>query len=574
MVQRKQEIEELLEGSKLNALRQLMFGLDDQDLERLHMLIRDPHALAGEISDLLPYAIRRLVEKGEITIDSLLPIVEDAMHKSVQNNPKKLADILFPVMGPAIRKAVSEDLKRMIAAINTSLESGLSPKTIKWRLQALASKRSYTEILLANTYIYHVSHVFLIHRETGILLNQEIAPESQHLESDMISAMLTAIRDFVKDSFSGNEEASLENIQVGSMNIFIDQGPYAIIAAIVEGNPPADFRLTMTETLEAVHFNHTTDLEKFEGETKIFLHTSKFLKNCLIRERKKKKNAIPWPLILIASLIAGLIIWWGYQNYSKRMAFQNLVDQISSTDGYIITQAAKKGSTYSITALRDPDADSIDGFIAASILPKEKINIHLESYISLDSSILIKRATHKLQAPKTVQFAVTDNILIVTGKADHEWISFLENNYFKVIGITGINTSGLETSQEISQNLDWIIPEIERKTFIFDINVVEVNELQQQTFDSLVRAAIHLDDYNRINNKSLRIYVRSYTSRDGNVEANLKVAVRRAEAFANMLSKAGISEDLLEAQVKFLEETDNKALLRTVQFEVFEKTGK
>lgn len=574
MVQQKQEIEELLEGGKLNALRQLMLGLDDQELERLHLLIRDPHALSGEISDLLPYAIRRLIEKGEITIESLLPIVEDAMHKSVQNNPKKLADILFPVMGPAIRKAVSEDLKRMIAAINTSLESGLSPKTIKWRLQALASKRSYTEILLANTYIYHVSHVFLIHRESGILLNQEVAPESQTLESDMISAMLTAIRDFVKDSFSGNEEASLENIQVGSMNIFIEQGPYAIVAAIVEGNPPADFRLTMTETLEAVHFNHTTDLEKFEGETKIFLHTSKFLKYCLIRERKKKKSTIPWLLIFFAAIVAGLIIWWGYHNYANRMAFQKLVNQISNTDGYIITQAVKKGSTYSITALRDPEAESIKSFIEASILPKEKLITHFGSYISLDSSILIKRAIHKLQAPETVQFAVRDNILFVSGKADHEWISSLENNYFKVTGITDINTSGLETSQEISQNLDWIIPEIEHKTFVFDVNVVEINEQQQQTFDSLVRAAIHLEDFNQLNNKSLRIYVRSYTSRDGNMEANLKVAVRRAETFSQMLSKAGISEDLLEAQVKFIEETDNKALLRTVQFEVFEKTGK
>ena len=290
MEKTKRSEQDLLDSAKLNALRNLILGLNAEEHQRLQLLMSDPHAFATEISDLLPYAIRRLVEKGEISVESLLPVIEESMHSSVQKNPHKLADILFPVMGPAIRKAVSEDLKRMIASINASIEAGLSPKSIKWRLQALVSKRSYAEIVLANTFIYHVSHVFLIHRKTGILLHQEVAEKSPRLESDMISAMLTAIRDFVSDSFSGDQNASLDTIQVGEMTIFVEQGPYALIAAVVEGNPPADFRLTMTETLEAVHFNHAPELEHFNGNTSIFSHTSKFLSNCLIEEQKPKKN--------------------------------------------------------------------------------------------------------------------------------------------------------------------------------------------------------------------------------------------------------------------------------------------
>lgn len=572
MDQQRQEYQGLLEDGKLNSLRQLLIGLDNHELERLQLLIRDPHAFAAEISDLLPYAIRRLVEKGEITIESLLPIIEDTMHKSVQRNPSKLADILFPVMGPAIRKAVSEDLKRMIAAINTSLEAGLSPKSIKWRLQALMSKRSYTEIVLANTYIFHVSHVFLIHRESGILLHQEVAAESQNLESDMISAMLTAIRDFVKDSFHGDENANLENVQVGTMNIFVEQGPYAILAAIVEGNPPADFRLTMTETIEAVHFNHAADLEKFEGTTKIFLHTSKFLKNCLVRERKKKKNTLPWPLIILLLLIVGLISWFSYQHYAKRHAFQKLISQIENTNGYHITQAKKDGKTYHIKALRDPDAINIDSLLNSSKLPRENIHTNFEKFISLDSSILISRAIRHFQPPESVNFSIENQVLIVTGTANSEWIKFLNDNFYKVTGINEIDISRLNESKHEAPNLDWIIPEIERKTFVFDINVTDLDASQKMSFDSLVKAAIYLDDFNQLNNKSLKIYVRSYTSRRGNLEANLRVAIRRAEAFAELLRKAGLKEELLEAQVKFVEETHQNAMLRSVQFEVFEKT--
>lgn len=153
--------EELLEAGKLNELRKLLIGLSQSELDRIKLLLNDPHEFSKELSSLLPYAIRKMIEQGEVSIDNLLPFVEEAMHKSIQKNPQRLADILFPVMGPAIRKAVSEDLKRMIAAINTSLESGFSPKTLKWRLQALTSKRSFAEILMANSYVYHVSHVFL-----------------------------------------------------------------------------------------------------------------------------------------------------------------------------------------------------------------------------------------------------------------------------------------------------------------------------------------------------------------------------------------------------------------------------
>ncbi|MDO8898611.1 MAG: hypothetical protein Q7V19_13255, partial [Bacteroidales bacterium] len=92
---------EILEAGKLNELRNLIIGLDHQELERLQNLIRDPHIFAEEISELLPYSVRKLIEKGELAIDSLQPFIEDAMHKSIQNNPKRLADILFPIMGPA-----------------------------------------------------------------------------------------------------------------------------------------------------------------------------------------------------------------------------------------------------------------------------------------------------------------------------------------------------------------------------------------------------------------------------------------------------------------------------------------
>jgi outer membrane protein OmpA-like peptidoglycan-associated protein len=564
---------EILELGKLSELRNLLIGLNQAELERLQNLISDPHVFAEEISELLPYAVRKLIEKGELSVDNLQPFIEDAMHKSIQNNPKRLADILFPIMGPAIRKAVSEDLKRMIAAVNANLEAGLSPRSFKWRLQALLSKRSYTEILLANTYIFHVSHVFLIHRETGILLNQEIAEESSDLESDLISGMLTAIRDFVQDSFKNTSSGSLDTVQVGDLNILVEQGPHAIIAAIVEGQPPADFRLTLAETIEAVHFNHAIDLEKFDGSTKVFVHTSKFLKNCLIKQKKEKKNNVPWPLIFLLTVIFALSVWFIYKHFESKNRFNTFVEKLDALPGYHITKAEKSKRKFNVYGLKDFQAPSYATVFEESRIDTTKLLIHFEPFISLEPSMVLKRAENILNPPSSVEMQYESGKLILNGEADDAWVKQAIENVSRIYGVIRIDTAGLNMKSPIT-NLEWIIPAIEKYTFIFEVNVVSLNSVQQQQFDSLVKAAVHLGEYNSIYNRKLAIYVRSYTSRTGNVDANMRIALKRAESFSALLKEAGLADELLEAQALFMEDVTETQLLRSVRFEVFDKSEK
>ena len=54
----------------------------------------------------------------------------------------------------------------------------------------------------------------------------------------MVSGMLTAIRDFVQDSFRVADSESLEALKVGELSVWIEQGPRAIIAAVLRGTAP------------------------------------------------------------------------------------------------------------------------------------------------------------------------------------------------------------------------------------------------------------------------------------------------------------------------------------------------
>ncbi len=571
----------LTDQDQLNSLRKLITGLGQKELERLQLLMTDPHEFSEEISELLPHAIRTLLSKGEITTDDLQPIIEETIQSSIQRNPRKLADILYPVMIPAIRKAVSEDIKKMLASVNASLESGFSIKRLKWRLQALFSKNSYAEIVLANSFVYHVSHVFLIHRDTGLLLHEERSAEAETLEANLVSAMLTAIRDFVKDSFKEKGSGTLEEIQVGSLNILIEQGPYAIVASVVEGQPPLDYRETLSETIEAVHYNHLNDLQQFEGETESFIHASRFLQNCLIQERKEKKGSVfPWPLFIIALLLLLSVIWIFYEKYNRQSEFNNFVKQLDETPGYHITQAKMRFNTYTISGLKDPEASPIDAIIDENNLQGKKIIYSLSPYASLDEGLVLNRAMRQLNPPDEVEMTYYQSgLLKLSGKATADWVYATSKQYQYILGVIKLDTSELNVSRENSfseittQNLSWIIPIIENYSFVFDVNVVSLDAEQQQQFDSLMSAAIFLADYNQLYNKKMAIFISTYTSRGGNTQANLDVANRRAAEFVNLFEEAGLTNELIDIQIVYAEDNEEQVPLRSVTFKVTEKTG-
>lgn len=564
----RQNIESIIEAGKMNELRKLLTGLNHEELERLQKLLNDPHEFSNEISSLLPYAIRKMVERGEISVDSLLPFVEESMHKSIQKNPQKLADILFPVMGPAIRKAVSEDLKRMIASINASLESGFSARSLKWRLQAFSSRRSYAEIVLANSYLYHVSNVFLIHKDSGILLHEASAPESKALEADLIASMLTAIRDFVQDSFSNAEKGTLDEIQFGSLKILIEQGPYAVLAVVAEGQPPADYRVTLMETIEAIHFNLGLELEKFDGNTEYFKHADKFLQQCLIKQKKEKKHKAPYQLIFLLLLLAAGAGYLGVRNYQNKTAFKRFISELEATPGYHISNSRLSYNKIYLKGLVDPLAEPVEKILKRfqNIKP-EALEASFEGYLSTEPEILLRRAGLLLSPPEGVEMKIENNRLFISGTATADWEKDLELKIAAIAGITGFDISGL--NKKIT-DLQWIIPSIERHRFLFDINVVKLDSLQQIQFDSLVQAAVFLDTYNRLYNRNMAIYVRSYTNRNGNVAANERVATARAESFMTLLENAGVKKALLKSQVLFAEDLRESVSLRSVHFSVFD----
>lgn len=207
-----------------SQLRSLIVGPEQRDLLALQAHVFDAAVQTREVSRVLPEALALRAHDPQLA-RALAPSVEEAITSSVHRDPQPLADALFPVMGPAIRKAIEHLLASMMESFNRSVEQSVSWRALQWRVTAWRTGKPFAEIVLLNTLQYRVEQVFLIHAETGLMLQHVSATLGEGQDADQVSAMLTAIRDFVRDSFKVGGSESLDAFRVGDLAITVEQGP-------------------------------------------------------------------------------------------------------------------------------------------------------------------------------------------------------------------------------------------------------------------------------------------------------------------------------------------------------------
>src|SRR5271155_358188 len=259
-------------GGSFEQLRHLILAPEQEDLARLRERVENPELRTSDLSAVLPEAIAmRGAAGGEEALgEALRPTVESALRESVRKDPGTLADALFPVMGPAIRRSILQTLRSFFDSFNEAMDHSLSLRGLQWRFEALRTGRSFSEIILLHSLVFRVEQVFLIHKETGLPLAHAVAPAVAMQDASLVSGMLSAIQDFVRDSFHSAKGEILQKINVGEMEVWVEDGPYAILAAVIRGIPPPDYRLRMAGTLGEIHREFAGPMEEFAGDTAPF----------------------------------------------------------------------------------------------------------------------------------------------------------------------------------------------------------------------------------------------------------------------------------------------------------------
>ncbi len=432
------------DAEAMRELRRLLLGDEQRRLAELENRVGDAGRRAQDVGNVIAEAVLiRNHHDGKFT-QALTPTIEKAITESVRRDPQSISDAIFPIMGPAIRKAIGETLSRMLESLNQSLAHSLSPRALKWRLEAWRTGKSFTEVVFLHTLVYRVEQVLLIHRNTGLLLQHVVAHSVDARDGDMVSGMLTAIQDFVRDSFGAVEGESLDAMQVGGLTVWVERGPQAALAAVIRGTPAHELRETLQIAIETVHLEMAETWKEFSGDAAPFDRVQPVLEKCLAEAKQERTRKGP-PILAMAVLlaIAALIGFWWYAANQAERRWQNYVDRLRAEPGIVVTEAHRSGGRYEVRGLRDPLAADPVKLIGDAEIAPEKLDANFAPFHAATPEFVLQRAKQALAPPTAVTVTFAEGTLKLAGTAPQQWIDDAGRIAPAVSGVTHVDTANL-----------------------------------------------------------------------------------------------------------------------------------
>jgi len=121
-----------------------------------------------------------------------------------------------------------------------------------------------------------IEDVFLIY-EDGRLIAHNTRRLKPNMDDEILTGMLTAVQDFVKDSLKSEEKGMLDEMKFGNMRIFIESGIHVKLAVVTSGTPSENLRPKMREVLRKIHNRFGSRLEKWDGDASEFTDAKRLI---------------------------------------------------------------------------------------------------------------------------------------------------------------------------------------------------------------------------------------------------------------------------------------------------------
>ncbi len=525
----------------LAQLRHLLLGPEQHEIETIRNRIDNSDLRADDVAGVLPEAVSRSVAQNDRLAKALAPSIGSAIKTSVQKDPTPLVDAIFPIIGPAIRRSISDALSGMMQSLNQAMEHSLSVQGLRWRIEAARSGKPFAEVVLLHTLQFRVEQVFLIHPETGLLLHHVGVDGAPVADERMVSGMITAIQDFVRDSFGGKDE-QLDRMRVGGMVVRIERGPSAVLAAVIRGAPSSDVSTTMQEAIEQIHREYADKLDAFEGDVAPFEDTSDVLERCLLHatQNKIKPKVSPGPVIaiIIFTVLMGSLIYW---RASRASHWSGYIEELRSTPGLVVIEEDRGWSTHRVSGLRDPLASDPYEFLEAHDITPDKVDANWRMFESLDPSIaalrhpqppdpeteLLRIATGVLQPPDGITLSVSGTTITIKGDASHAWIASAKAESTSIPGLGRLDLSGVGDLDLYRARV--LIDDIQGRVIPFDSGRTDVDQYMAEQIADIARLLIELTSVTGVFDAGLVVRVVGHSDPAGDETNRNRISLARAE---------------------------------------------
>ena len=523
-------------SAQLRELQKLLFDTEQKEqLEQLRSEWNDPEHVTPRVSQVLPDAISLRSPEDHHLTEAMTPYVVESIKLSARRNPEHISDAIFPILGPAIRKAIAQAFSNLTVTINQTLQHSFSARGFKWRMEALASGKSFAEVVLYHSLVFRVEQVLLIHRPSGIVLLHAVADAIKAQDPELVSGMLTAIQDFIQDSF-GTGDGGTSSFVSDELTILTEPGPRAFLACVVRGTPPPELTEEMQETIERIHRERGEKLKAFNGDSAPFEICRPLLEEHLKSRYQPfadpSQQKAPKAVLVGVGLLLLVLGIWGFFSIRDRIRWNAYLDKVQATPGLVVTQASRGWRSYSLSGLRDPLALDPATLMLESNLDPTKLQAHWKEYQAPE--LAAARAKKLLNPPAGVTLNVRDGILSATGLASQQWIS--ESKKFAPF-IPGIS--------QFQWNDDAVVAGLQKEIESLSVHyVVNENKLlpgQEEVIATLAKSLIQLDELAQQTNRAITVRIIGHTDSSGTKENNQALSQGRAtQAKAQLEARAGL----------------------------------
>lgn len=249
-------------SSDLDVLREILLAQDrevlealQEEVERLKEKIEDPGEFLRVIEPVISEALaQRTRTHPKEVAEALAPAIADAVKYQIEENRDAMITALVPIIGALIARTVREAFQDLARRVDERLRRATSFQHMFKRLWARIRGIPAEELLLRESLPWTPAAAFLIDNESGLILAQvqkedALAGRDPHLTA----ALLTAIRNFARETFANGEPGTLYELQVDPYSVLMEEGPDVYIAWVGIGVPPPESHQRLRSVLTNIY---------------------------------------------------------------------------------------------------------------------------------------------------------------------------------------------------------------------------------------------------------------------------------------------------------------------------------
>lgn len=132
-------------------------------------------------------------------------------------------------------------------------------------IAAVYGFRKAIYIIKRRRVLSRVDDIFIVYHDGRLIAHSTRRPVPV-ADDQLVSAMLTTLKDFVKYSLKEREAAELDELSYGNLKILIEWGCKFFIAAVISGPAPQNMREYMREAITKIEKRYSDTLNDWDGD--------------------------------------------------------------------------------------------------------------------------------------------------------------------------------------------------------------------------------------------------------------------------------------------------------------------